>query len=363
MRLRFLNLGSSISVLLSRFVLALALLACFTSSLHAATIVRSIQSGTTTLTATGTTTVNINSVTMANAFLVFGVQANSVNERTYGVAGNIATATTITFTRAGADSNVTIQWYVIEFSSGVTVQRGSTTIASGARTTNVALTAVNLTNSFPIISTSRNATTNSLNVSDEVQATLTSTTNLALTTGANVSSTVTVQWQVISYTGASVQTGTATLAGGTAGTEALSTTVTLGTSITPSNSWLLYTFQEAASAELDASGVTARGQITDSSTLTFDRYAVTGGGSAGALTFRYYLVSFTDGTTVQRARRTSPPPDPRPMPSTMCRLLPEYARYRSVAASSSNRECQIIRVMPISGPRCLLLPLRRALHF
>src|SRR5579872_7250 len=112
------------------FCLLLLTLLASAPMLHAATVVRSVQSGTVTVAAgTTATTVTINSVTTANAFLVFGVTANDTRESNYGVSGNITAATTLSFTRSANNTAVTVQWYVIEFSSGVTVQRGVATIA------------------------------------------------------------------------------------------------------------------------------------------------------------------------------------------------------------------------------------------
>src|SRR5579883_2435937 len=155
---------------------------------HGQTIVRSFQSGTATLATNATTvTATISSVTTTQAILFFSTSTNSTAVSNFGITGTITNATTLTFARGGTGTAATIQWYVVEFSSGVTVQRGSTTIATGANTTNVAITAVNLANSFPIISTSQNTTAgNSLTSSGEVNASLTSTTQLRLSTGANV---------------------------------------------------------------------------------------------------------------------------------------------------------------------------------
>ena len=102
---------------------------------------------------------------------------------------------------------MTIKWYVVEFDSGVTVQRGFTNITGNDVTDVPLLAAVDLAKSFPLISYRVEGTF--FNCNDFVRAKITSTTNLQLSTdntncGAPAS---VVKWQVVEYADANVRSG------------------------------------------------------------------------------------------------------------------------------------------------------------
>src|SRR6185369_3776685 len=85
----------------------------------------SVQSGTATIAdTTSSTTVTISSVDTTKSFLVFEVSLNLVDPVNAQISGQLTNATTLTFARAGTSGAVTIKWYVAEFTSGVSVQRG-----------------------------------------------------------------------------------------------------------------------------------------------------------------------------------------------------------------------------------------------
>src|SRR6185369_12135873 len=113
-------------------------------------------------------------------------------------SGQLTNATTVTFARSGTSGAVTIKWYVAEFTSGVSVQRGSAVLSTS--TTDVTLpTAVDLSKSFPLVSQRTDGVVFSNN--DFVKAKLTTTTNLQLAI-AGTPGAATVEWQVIEFTGA-----------------------------------------------------------------------------------------------------------------------------------------------------------------
>jgi hypothetical protein len=123
---------------------------------------------------------------------------------------------------------------------------------------------------------------------DFFEARLTSATNLRIAIPALGSSTPTVDWQVIEYRGSSVRSGQVSFA-----TTDTSKTATL-TSVRTNKSWLVYSYQLDNNATITANISSIRGRITDATTLTFDRVT-----SGNAATLSYFLVAFTDRTTVQ----------------------------------------------------------------
>jgi hypothetical protein len=228
----------------------------------------------------------ISSVDPTRSFLVFGTQFNTTNSGYTEISGQITGATEITFARtatSGAPA-VPIRYYVAQFQSGVSVQRGST-IVSATSTPATLGTAVDLTKSFPII-TYRNSGTSYGN-DDAVRAKLTSTTQLSLNTGLAAPNGV-AEWQVISFDGATVQTGDLTFA---TGTTAL--TANLTNAVDAAKTWLLLSSQHSGVTGTAAEMLWSA-SLSSSTQVTLQR---AGGGATGTLT--YYAVSFNNGTTVQ----------------------------------------------------------------
>ena len=90
-----------------------------------------VQSGTTSIDSNGgtnTITVPITSVNTASSFLIFQTRHNGNRPVNSMIRGRIASATTLEFVRVSNEVApgvpINIQWYVVEFSSGVNVQRG-----------------------------------------------------------------------------------------------------------------------------------------------------------------------------------------------------------------------------------------------
>ena len=162
-------------------VLILTLAALALGQDAAAASLKGVQRGTATI-AGGSASVTATlspAVDTTKAFLVFGVSENTGNPADGQVSGQITNSTTVTFQRVGTDGHaVTMSWYVAEFASGVTVQRGTVNM-DGPPLMNVTLaTPVNLARSFPIV-TFRTTGTN-FAFDDWLKAKLTSTTNLEL---------------------------------------------------------------------------------------------------------------------------------------------------------------------------------------
>jgi hypothetical protein len=192
-----------------------------------AAVIKNVQSGLYLFTpspvaAQSTTTVNITSVNTARTFVVCQNRSQDSHDMTRATCV-LTSPTTLVITiggRTGIDttnSTVTIQWYVVEFLSGVTVQRGLATLPASGGTSlllNVTLSpAVNLAKSFVINSERINEDNDNTDERWTTRARLTTTTNLAL--DRNEAGTVlNVAWQVIQIESAYVQSGTTSIAAG-----------------------------------------------------------------------------------------------------------------------------------------------------
>lgn len=250
-------------------------------------VLKTIQSGTLNLTGTSDT-VTITSVDTTKAFLLFSTRFAEPSPGTL-VSGQVTNGTTLTFTRASSTGTVDIQWYVVEFTSGVSVQRGSHTLDS-TEPDDVTITSVDLAKSFPVMSY-RKATSSGFGQDDFFKGRLTTSTNLELdmVTG---NSTLTVEWQVVEYTGCSVQRGEVALSSTTSVTDTI-------TSVDTAKSWLLFTYKCTTGASANIAQKMVRGAVTNATTLTFDKDQV---GSPGVtLDISWILIEFTDDTVVQSA--------------------------------------------------------------
>lgn len=258
----------------------------------------SVQSGSTTSTANGTTTVTITSVTMAKAFLVFSTRHNSNRPVGSEVTGRLASATTVEFNRVTDESSpvtITIQWYVVEYNCGVNVQRGVATPTNP--TTDVTITAVNsVAAAFVTWSKTPSATDTGWGDNDPMLGVLTSTTNLQLRQNTGDAGHA-VWWQVIEFTDSTkinVQTGTTSLTGGST-----STTATLATAVTTSRTFVLVGTRSSGAGTDIGSGM-VRGQLTNSTTITLDRSAA----GYDVTEISWQAVELKEGTTVQTGTTT-----------------------------------------------------------
>ncbi|HYS72718.1 MAG TPA: tetratricopeptide repeat protein [Thermoplasmata archaeon] len=249
-----------------------------------------VQNGAATL-AAGDSTVNvtITSVITARSFLLLSARFNSAQPQQSQISGTLLDSTTLRFQRVvstGAPA-ITIEWYLAEFLSGVSVQRGSET--NPGTTVNVPLSAVDVTRSFPIVTYRSQGSTYDGN--DFIKSKITNSTNLELSLQVSAGDPLSVvEWQVVSYASAKVQTGDIAFA-----TADGSRTATF-TAVPTSKAWLMFSYNSADGTAANIGQKMVRGVVTSGNTLTFDR-DLTG----QAMTLTWYLVEFTDDTRVQSA--------------------------------------------------------------
>ena len=242
--------------------------------------IKSVQSGTATMTTQSTLNVAITTVALARSVLFFSVSENNVDPSNGQVRGQLTSSTNIQFNRPGTATTVNIRWYVAEFGAGVYVQRGSTAVT--AIPMNVTIASVDLSKTFVLASWQKVGAT--YGNDDFLRARLTSTTNLELNQNAGAFD-GTADWQVITMANASVQSGDVSFL-----TTDSSKTVAV-TSVDTTKTFLTSTWN----GSVDGTGANLiRGRITSPTQLTFDR-GVTG----SAIGLTWYLVTLNDGSAVQ----------------------------------------------------------------
>jgi outer membrane protein assembly factor BamB len=242
--------------------------------------IKTVQGGTATMTTQSTLNVPISSVTLTRSILFFSVAENNVDPSNGQVRGQLTSPTNIQFNRAGTATTVTIRWYVAEFGSSVSVQRGSTAVT--ANPMNVTISPVDLSKTFVLASWLKPGA--AYGDDDYLRARLTSTTNLELDpSGGSLDGWA--DWQVITMANATVQSGDVSFAAGDA------SKVVAVTAVDTTRTFLTTTWEGFA----DGIGVNfIRGRITSPTQLTFDR-GVTG----SPVDLTWFLVTLNDGSTVQ----------------------------------------------------------------
>ncbi len=239
--------------------------------------VNHLLSGTASLTGTSTTVTLCDSVDLTKSVLFFTITNDNNSVGGNLVTGELTNEITATFRRDGSNGTVSIAWQVVEYSSGVTVQRGSTTVSS--TTTNQSITAVaDLTETFPVISMLNSGST--YGSDDGVIAELTSTTNLQFRCS---SSGFDVYWQVVEYDSCSVESFSLSFSG-------TSSTATIS-SVTTSKTMIIGSHYQSGNVNMDD---LPRTELTNSTTVTCTRV-----GSSSTITYFGYAIEFEDNTTVQ----------------------------------------------------------------
>lgn len=251
-------------------------------------LTNSLQSGTVLL---GTSPLNISLSTAVNAgksYVYCNSRLNS-SALSRAVTCQIADDGLSVIIKSGSASAITVvNWYVIEFSKGAFVQRGSNSLLSTQSLNTITLsTAIDLSRTF-IIAYSR--TTNGNNNNDE-QRTLryrmlssTSFEVLRNEMGINVD----YEWQVIQLDGAKVQSGIASIANGS-----ISNSATLN-NLTLNNSFIILNYTGGTGVNGAETDYYVQGSFLSSTQIGFNRT-----GSADTVDLSWFAIEMIDGTTVQ----------------------------------------------------------------
>jgi hypothetical protein len=260
-----------------------------------------VQTGVVTMPVSGATPVvldiAITSVVAGNTFVLCQNDA-AIRLPTTRPLCELTSPTNLRITTYDGSGKEVVQWYVVEFLSGVTVQRsptGGTVLAAGGPPVIVTLApAVNLAQTFVLISENmNNSTSEYIDEQWTVQAQLTSPTNLQLTRNANATA-INVAWQVIQIASAAVQSGTASIA-----INALTATAVLNPPVDLTRTFLVFTRSGGSQSFGVESFYQTTGQITNATTLTFTR-AFQFNNPNEQVDIAWFAVRMTDGTTVQR---------------------------------------------------------------
>ncbi|MFN8024162.1 MAG: DUF2341 domain-containing protein [Acidimicrobiales bacterium] len=255
---------------------------------------RGVQRGTATSTSNGVSTIAIAAVDPARSFVLFSASSASGQPDESSVSVRLASSTSLQLVRASDGAppgTVQVEWSVVEYACGVSVQRGVVPV-SGAASVDVAVTAVDPSSSFVVAGVLAPSGSTALDGSLLVSAGLLDTDTVRVEASTVIAGGSEVAWQLVSFDDpgdASVQRVTASLAAGD-GTA----TVTLPTPVDLASTLVL------ASPRSNGTGAAigerfVRVRLLDAQTVEVRRELTT-----GTVAVDVQVVELHDGSTVQQ---------------------------------------------------------------
>ena len=266
----------------------------FTTAAQA--VIKGVQSGTLTSTGNGTNTATLATpVNPAGAFLIFNTRHNSSAPGGSMIRGSLTSSNTVTFVRATTEtSTMNIQWYVVEYSAGVRVQRGE--VNQTGTSVNVPLTPLgNVGQAFVTWSKTPDPSETVFSDRDPVVGEITALTNLQFRVTTAPSAVPIISWQVIEFpnpANISVQKGSVTTMTG----NNLSATVTLPAPVNTNSTFVLAGYRTSGTGTRIGARM-LRAQLVSANTITFDRSIA--GTPDDISEIAWQAVQLNDGTTVQ----------------------------------------------------------------
>ncbi len=261
---------------------------CFDASVAA------VQTGQMVNTIEGTQSVAISAVDVGRSLLLTSVASDNPEPADSMILGRLNSATEVQLIRktdASGPENITVQWTVIEYGCGVSVQRGDV-FGNGAGTQDVTISAVDQASSFVITSSAPDRLDAAYDGDDGHLAYLDDPTTLRLAAAAGATLPVDHEysWQVVTFDDAAdiaVQTATQTLS------STDSETITLGSAVDPATTMVLAHATSAGSGA-DLGERMARVHLSSPTTVEVTRLL---GGDSLEVTVQ--VITFAEGTSVQ----------------------------------------------------------------
>ncbi|WDT77126.1 MAG: hypothetical protein MPW16_07870 [Candidatus Manganitrophus sp.] len=285
----------------------------------------------------------------ARAFLLFNTRHNHNEPTGAMLRGQILDANTLRFQqRTNASRPITIRWYVVEYPSGVNVQRGAVnqvdSIPGGQVQTNVTLPTpvASLNQAFVTWSKTPDPDHVTWDDNDPILGELINTTTLQFRATAPADATHTIWWQVIEFTNPAdifVQKGTiGPTAMNQGGPTTQTVTATLPIAVDVSKTFVLVGYRTSGGSDDDVGARMLRAQLTGPTTITIDR-ATRRNSRIEEITWQ--AIELRDGSTVQHGSEIFPNSDPQEIvnlatPVDMTRSV-SFASVQPAAGQSMGR--------------------------
>ncbi len=253
---------------------------------------RSVQSGQHVNDTDGVSSVAITAVDPAASFLLMS-HTSSVDEPDESmIAGRLASATSLEFVRATDDvppADIVVEWAVVEYDCGVSVQRGTAT-SGGASAVDVPISSIDPASSFVLLSNGGTPGALNFDQNNMVSVEIVDSTTLRIEANAAIPAAASLDWQVVSFADSDISTQQLSASFGATDTVV---DVTIPTTVDP-ESTAVFTSARFTGTGNDVGDRTIRARLVDGDTVELSR-------SVGndTLDVVVQVVEFADGTTVR----------------------------------------------------------------
>ncbi|MEM1333740.1 MAG: hypothetical protein AAGG08_09805, partial [Actinomycetota bacterium] len=232
----------------------------------------SVQSGQFASTTQGTDSVAITAVDPARSFLLFSASSDDDDADQSMIRATLDSAISIRFDRDSGESTpspLRVEWSVIEYDCGVSVQRGVVT-SPGASTIDVSLpAAVDTGSSFALVSQAAAPNAGTYGRSELATVSLTSSTDLRIKASDTITAGVDLSWQVVTFDGGDISTQELT---GSLGPSDSTVTVTIPTPVDTEATAILTSVRfDGITNDVDVGDRAIRARLVDATTVELSR--------------------------------------------------------------------------------------------
>ncbi len=257
---------------------------CFTPE------VTQVQKGQLSILGSGTADATITPVDPARSFVLSTVRTGSDNASDSAIGVELVGTDTVRIHKnvLGSTTTSTVDWSVVTYRCGITVQRGAV-MGNGATSLQIPINDSPVGTAFALISRTSDATDRPMDASDHLAAEP-QRFFVEITSGVPIPVTHEIFWQSVRYdnpSDISVQTVTGSMVAGSS-----SGLVTLPQAVDPSSTFILVGARGTAGAGPDS--LMARAHLSGSGSVLFSRVA-----NAGQIDLVVQVVTLGDGTTTR----------------------------------------------------------------
>ena len=277
-----------------RALLLISLVLLPVHTLHAAEV-KVIYKGSAVSTNEGTVTVNLPApVDMSKSVLFFQTRHNSDRPPGSMVRGVLTSPTQLNFIRVtNQSSTINIEWQLVEWATGVKVQRGSINQTSTVLNIGLPDPVASTAQAFVMWSKTPRRNDGVWSQDDPLRGRLTSTSNLRFQV-TNRNNDHIIAYQVVEFTNPAdilVQTGTASILAGRTTVDS-----TVPTAVDRSRTFMLTGFDIATSGSTNLARRMITGYFRSDSVVRFFRLA---NDNSGRIDIEYQIVELRDGSSVR----------------------------------------------------------------
>lgn len=265
--------------------------------------VDSVQTGAVTSSSNGVTSVGIAAVDPASSFVLWSVRSGVTKPGDTVVVADLSSPTTVDFVRqtdSGTPTPIVIEWSVVEYGCGVTVQRGLGA-GNGADTLDFPVASVDPSSSFVVGATLPSSADVAFDQDDQaiVELVGSDTVRFRSTPGGSLGAQRAYGYQLVTFDDggdAATQVVSTTLGAGTA-----TDLVTLASPVDP-DSTMVFASATSVNSGAGVGDRMVRVRLVDSNTVEVVRSL-----TAGSVEVNVQVVEMNEGTTVRRGVVTLAP--------------------------------------------------------